>query len=114
MDAAKVIDAGNAGRISGLLVGLFQGAGWGSVVIPVPVVGSFCGAVVGGVVGAKVGRYLGREVGNGATAVTRGLTGFASALRTASAAATPALRGPPARQVELAPSDATRRALALV
>src|SRR6266481_1578638 len=41
MDAAKVIDASNAGRISGLLVGLFQGAGWGSVVIPVPVVGSF-------------------------------------------------------------------------
>lgn len=51
-------DVGNAGGISGLVVGLLGGAKAGSILIPIPVAGTFIGAVVGGVVGSGVGRLL--------------------------------------------------------
>jgi len=51
-------DVGNAGALSGLVVGILGGAKVGFVLIPIPVVGPFTGAVVGGVVGSGVGRVL--------------------------------------------------------
>lgn len=71
-DAKNVDDVGNAGGIAGLVVGVVGGAKAGTVVIPIPVVGTFTGAVVGGVLGSGVGRLLAQGLLKVGAAVVQG------------------------------------------
>lgn len=48
-------ETADAGRIAGGVVGFIGGAKVGTLVVPVPVLGTFLGAVVGGVVGSEAG-----------------------------------------------------------
>lgn len=47
------------GGLAGTGAGIIAGAQVGTVLIPIPVVGTFTGALVGGVVGSKVGKKYG-------------------------------------------------------
>ena len=62
------------GSVAGLGAGMLTGARIGSMVIPVPVLGTFVGALVGGVVGSELGKRLVPAVMNGASAFVETLT----------------------------------------
>ena len=47
------------GSLAGTGAGIIAGAKVGTVLIPIPVVGTFTGALVGGVLGSKVGKKYG-------------------------------------------------------
>lgn len=47
------------GGLAGTGAGIIAGAKVGTVLIPIPVVGTFTGALVGGVLGSKVGKKYG-------------------------------------------------------
>lgn len=47
------------GGLAGTGAGILTGAQLGTVLIPIPVVGTFTGALVGGVLGSKVGKKYG-------------------------------------------------------
>ncbi len=50
------------GGLAGTGAGIIAGAQVGTVLIPIPVVGTFAGALVGGVVGSKVGKKYGGAI----------------------------------------------------
>ena len=47
------------GGLAGTGAGILTGAQIGTVLIPIPIVGTFTGALVGGVLGSKVGKKYG-------------------------------------------------------
>jgi phage tail tape-measure protein len=62
-DAAKQKDENErTGRIAGAGAGVIAGAQIGTVLVPIPVVGTFAGALVGGVLGSKVGKRVGGAI----------------------------------------------------
>jgi len=63
------------GSLAGLGAGVIAGAGLGSVLLPIPVVGTFAGALVGGVLGSEVGKTVGGALLNGLHTFTESLTG---------------------------------------
>lgn len=52
-------DNERTGGLAGTGAGILTGAQVGTVLIPIPVVGTFAGALVGGVLGSKVGKKYG-------------------------------------------------------
>ncbi len=52
-------DNERAGGLAGVAGGAIAGAKVGTVLIPIPVVGTFTGALVGGALGSKVGKKYG-------------------------------------------------------
>ncbi len=46
-------------RLAGAGAGVIAGAQVGTVILPIPVVGTFTGALVGGLVGSKIGKKVG-------------------------------------------------------
>jgi phage tail tape-measure protein len=52
-------DNEKTGGLAGTGAGIIAGAQVGTVLLPIPVVGTFTGALVGGVIGSKVGRKVG-------------------------------------------------------
>ena len=56
------------GGLAGLGAGILTGARVGTVVIPIPVVGTFAGAMLGGVLGSAVGRRVGAATLSGINA----------------------------------------------
>lgn len=59
-DAAKQKDDNEkTGGLAGTGAGILAGAQVGTVLLPIPVVGTFAGALVGGVIGSKVGKKVG-------------------------------------------------------
>ncbi len=63
------------GGVAGLGAGVIAGAQVGSVLIPVPVLGTFAGALVGGVLGSEVGKSVGAALLDGVSAFTESLFG---------------------------------------
>jgi len=49
-------DNGKAGSLAGVGAGALAGAQVGTVLLPIPVAGTFTGALVGGVLGSRVGK----------------------------------------------------------
>ncbi len=66
-------DRERIGGIAGLGAGVIAGAQLGTVLIPIPIIGTFAGALVGGVVGSEVGKTVGAAVLNGINAFTESL-----------------------------------------
>lgn len=62
------------GRLAGLGAGVLAGAGLGSVLLPIPVIGTFAGALIGGVVGSEVGKNVGSAMLEGLHAFTESLS----------------------------------------
>lgn len=56
--ARKAEDEKTAG-IAGAGAGVLAGAQVGTVILPIPVVGTFTGALVGGMIGSKIGKKVG-------------------------------------------------------
>ena len=52
-------DNEKTGGLAGTGAGIIAGAQVGTVLLPIPVVGTFAGALVGGVIGSKVGKKVG-------------------------------------------------------
>ena len=62
-------------RLAGLGAGVIAGASLGSVLLPIPVVGTFAGALVGGVLGSEVGKTVGSALLDGISSFTESLAG---------------------------------------
>jgi phage tail tape-measure protein len=52
-------DNEKTGGLAGTGAGIIAGAQVGTVLLPIPIVGTFAGALVGGVIGSKVGKRVG-------------------------------------------------------
>jgi phage tail tape-measure protein len=63
------------GSIAGLGAGVIAGAQIGTVLLPIPVVGTFAGALIGGVLGSEVGKSVGAAILDGVQAFTESLGG---------------------------------------
>ncbi len=63
------------GSIAGLGAGVIAGAQLGTVLLPIPIVGTFAGALVGGVLGSEVGKTVGAALLDGVSAFTESLSG---------------------------------------
>ena len=63
------------GSIAGLGAGVIAGAQLGTVLIPIPIIGTFTGALVGGVFGSEIGRNVGAALLDGVSAFTDSLNG---------------------------------------
>jgi phage tail tape-measure protein len=63
------------GSIARQGAGVIAGAQLGTVLLPVPVVGTFAGALVGGVLGSEVGKTVGAALLEGVSAFTASLSG---------------------------------------
>lgn len=50
------------GRLAGLGAGLVAGARIGTVLIPIPFVGTVTGAIIGGTMGSRFGRQIGPQI----------------------------------------------------
>ena len=61
------------GRLAGFGAGVLTGMGLGSVLIPIPFVGTFTGALVGGALGGKVGQRFGPPILNVVDGLTESL-----------------------------------------
>ncbi len=61
------------GGIAGLGAGVIAGAQLGTVLIPIPILGTFTGALVGGVLGSEVGKTVGGALISGINAFTESL-----------------------------------------
>ncbi len=61
-EATEATDAEKTGGLAGVGAGVIAGAQLGTVVLPIPVVGTFTGALVGGIVGSKVGKKVGSAI----------------------------------------------------
>ena len=57
--AASKSDNDKTARMAGAGAGVLAGAQVGTVLLPIPVVGTFTGALVGGLVGTKIGQKVG-------------------------------------------------------
>src|SRR5688500_14636681 len=55
-------DPEQIGGLAGLAAGTLTGAQFGTVAIPIPVLGTFAGALLGGVLGSRVGRHVTRPI----------------------------------------------------
>ncbi|HKP53109.1 MAG TPA: hypothetical protein VJ183_10720 [Chloroflexia bacterium] len=75
MEEKRVDEKEQIGGLAGLGAGMLTGARVGSIVIPVPVLGTFVGALVGGVLGSEIGKKVVPAVLNGAGAFVQTLTG---------------------------------------
>jgi phage tail tape-measure protein len=62
------------GSIAGLGAGVIAGAQIGSVLIPIPIIGTFTGALIGGVLGSEIGRNVGAALLDGVAAFTDSLS----------------------------------------
>jgi phage tail tape-measure protein len=49
-------------KIAGAGAGVVAGAQVGTVLLPIPIVGTFTGALVGGIVGSKIGKKVGGKI----------------------------------------------------
>lgn len=60
-DKAAAFEAENdtTARMAGAGAGVLAGAQLGTVLLPIPIVGTFTGALVGGLVGTKIGKKIG-------------------------------------------------------
>ena len=63
------------GGLAGLGAGVLTGAQVGTVMLPIPVVGTFTGALVGGILGSAVGQRVGGAALTGVNAFLDELTG---------------------------------------
>lgn len=63
------------GGVAGLGAGVIAGAQVGSVLIPIPIIGTFAGALVGGVLGSEVGKTVGAALLDGVSAFAESLKG---------------------------------------
>jgi outer membrane lipoprotein SlyB len=63
------------GSIAGLGAGVIAGAQLGTVLLPIPIVGTFAGALIGGVFGSQVGKTVGAAMLDGISAFTESLSG---------------------------------------
>ena len=61
------------GSIAGLGAGVIAGAQLGTILLPIPIVGTFAGALVGGVFGSQVGKTVGVALLDGISAFTESL-----------------------------------------
>jgi len=63
--AAKVKDENDkTAGIAGAGAGVLAGAQVGTVLLPIPVIGTFTGALVGGILGTKIGKKVGPAIFN--------------------------------------------------
>jgi phage tail tape-measure protein len=74
MEEKHVDEKEQIGSVAGLGAGMLTGARVGSIVIPVPVLGTFVGALAGGVLGSEIGKRIVPAVLNGAGAFVQTLT----------------------------------------
>lgn len=58
-DRAAKVENEKTGRLAGTGAGVVAGAQLGTVLLPIPIVGTFTGALVGGVLGSKIGKRVG-------------------------------------------------------
>ena len=61
-DAETKIDNCKTGRLAGTGAGVIAGAQIGTVLLPIPVIGTFAGALVGGMLGNKIGKRYGGAI----------------------------------------------------
>src|SRR5882757_8025285 len=57
--AAEVAENDKTARMAGAGAGVIAGAQLGTVLLPIPIVGTFTGALLGGIVGTKIGKRVG-------------------------------------------------------
>jgi len=57
--AAQVSENDKTARMAGAGAGVVAGAQLGTVLLPIPIVGTFTGALIGGIVGTKIGKKVG-------------------------------------------------------
>jgi len=62
------------GGLAGMSAGMLAGARIGSVLIPIPVVGTFLGGLFGGVAGTELGKRIGPALINAGTAFVQTIT----------------------------------------
>ena len=62
------------GGLAGMGAGMLAGARIGSVLIPIPVVGTFLGGLFGGVAGTELGKRIGPAIINAGTAFIQSMT----------------------------------------
>lgn len=62
------------GGVAGLGAGILTGMRFGSILIPIPVVGTFLGGLAGGVLGSAAGKRIVPAVVNAATSFVQTLT----------------------------------------
>jgi phage tail tape-measure protein len=68
-------------RMAGAGAGVLAGAQLGTVLLPIPVVGTFTGALVGGLIGTKIGKRIGGVILDKMEPVEESLTASGSAPR---------------------------------
>lgn len=56
---AQQVENDKTARMAGTGAGVIAGAQLGTVLLPIPIVGTFAGALVGGLVGTKIGKRVG-------------------------------------------------------
>ncbi|CAN5505585.1 hypothetical protein BH10CYA1_BH10CYA1_40090 [soil metagenome] len=56
---AQRVENDKTARMAGAGAGVLAGAQLGTVLLPIPIVGTFTGALVGGLVGTKIGKKVG-------------------------------------------------------
>jgi phage tail tape-measure protein len=62
------------GGLAGMGAGMLAGARVGSLLIPIPVVGTFLGGLFGGVAGTEIGKRIGPALINAGTAFMQTVT----------------------------------------
>jgi phage tail tape-measure protein len=66
-------------RMAGAGAGILAGAQIGTVLLPIPIVGTFTGALLGGLVGTKIGKKVGGALLDTMGTAERSCSGYASA-----------------------------------
>jgi phage tail tape-measure protein len=89
-EVTRVDDAEQPARIAGILLGVAAGARAGTVILPIPALGTLVGAVAGGILGEKAGQVTGRII-------LRGTAALAGAVSSATAKVAGATGEPPPR-----------------
>lgn len=60
--AQEKLENEKTARLAGAGAGVVAGAQVGTVLLPIPVIGTFTGALVGGVIGSKIGKRVGGKL----------------------------------------------------